>query len=267
MRRPPRPERRRQVDDDAAADRAGDPRRGRARAARVLAPGGVEAGAGAARRHAAARQPRRHAHRRAEPARLLAPLPDPAGGAERRDPAGARDGQARRPAWGACRRALRRDAAAAPDRPRARAPPAARAPRRADRRPRPAGAAGALGADRRAAQRGDDDPDVDALHRGGAAPGRHGDDHVPRQGGRGRSRRRSSSASTPAPRCSRSTARRRGWRRSKGWPARRVCGRGARARASRSSGSRTATGSGSTASGGAANLEDVFVLLTGEEIG
>ena len=122
VRRPARPERRRQVDDDAAADRAGDPRRGRARAARLLAAGGVETGAGTARRDAAARQPGRHAHRRAEPARLLAPLPDPPGGAARRDPAGARDGQAGRAAWSARRRALRRDAAAAPDRPRARAP-------------------------------------------------------------------------------------------------------------------------------------------------
>ena len=79
VRRPPGPERRRQVDDDAAADRAGDPGRGRAPAARILAPRGVEAGAGAARRHAAARQPRRHAYRRAEHARLLAPLPNPPG--------------------------------------------------------------------------------------------------------------------------------------------------------------------------------------------
>src|ERR1700740_1897278 len=47
-----------------------------------------------------------------------------------------------------------------------------------DRRPRPAGAPGALGARRRAAQRGHDDPDVDALHRGGAAARRHRDDHV-----------------------------------------------------------------------------------------
>ena len=36
------------------------------------------------------------------------------------------------------------------------------------------------------AQRGDDDPDVDALHRGGAAPGRHGADHVARHRRRGR---------------------------------------------------------------------------------
>ena len=42
--------------------------------------------------------------------------------AARRDRARARDGQARRPARHACRQALRRDAAAAPDRPRARAP-------------------------------------------------------------------------------------------------------------------------------------------------
>ena len=48
VRRPARPERRRQVDDDAAADRAGDRRRGRARGARLLAAGGVEEGARAA---------------------------------------------------------------------------------------------------------------------------------------------------------------------------------------------------------------------------
>ena len=96
VRRPARAERRRQVDDDAAADRAGDRRRGRARAARLHAPGRVEAGARAARRDAAARQPRRHADGRAEPARLRAPLPDRPRRAPRRDRARARDGEARR---------------------------------------------------------------------------------------------------------------------------------------------------------------------------
>ena len=52
-------------------------------------PGGVEAGARAARRHAAARQPRHDADRRAEPARLRAPLPD------RPRPSGARRSSAR----------------------------------------------------------------------------------------------------------------------------------------------------------------------------
>ena len=55
-------------------------------------PRRVEAGAGAARRDAAARQPRRHAHGRAEPARLRVPLPDRPGRAARRDPARARAG-------------------------------------------------------------------------------------------------------------------------------------------------------------------------------
>ena len=48
---------------------------------------------------------------------------------------------------------------------------------------------------------------------------------------------------------------------------RRACGRGAPARASRSSASRTATGSAIEGERRPANLEDVFVLLTGEEIG
>ena len=39
--------------------------------------------------------------------------------------------------------------------------------------------------------RGRVDPDEHALHRGGRAPLRHGHDHVPRQGGRGRARRAS----------------------------------------------------------------------------
>ena len=75
-------------------------------------------------------------------------------------------------------RALGRHAPAAADRPRAGAPAAAAAARRAHRRPGPAGAPGAVGADRAAAQRGHLDPDVHALHRGGRAAGRHRDDHV-----------------------------------------------------------------------------------------
>ena len=74
-----------------------------------------------------------------------------------------------------------RHAATPADRTGARPPAAPRAARRAHRRARPAGAPGALGADRRAAQRGHDDPHVDALHRGGAAPRRHRADHVARQ--------------------------------------------------------------------------------------
>ena len=77
LRRAARPERRRQVDDDAAADGAGDRRRGRDRGARVQAARGDSKPARArVRRRAAARQPRHHAHRRAEPARLRAPVPD-----------------------------------------------------------------------------------------------------------------------------------------------------------------------------------------------
>ena len=135
---------------------------------------------------APARQPRHDAHGRAEPARLRAPLPDRPRRAARGDRARARDGEARRPARLARRQALGRHAPAPADRARARPPTAARPPRRADGRPRPAGPPGALGADRRAALGGHDDPHVDALHRGGAAPRRHGDDHVARQGGRGR---------------------------------------------------------------------------------
>ena len=58
--------------------------------------------------------------------------------------------------------------------------------------------------------RGHDDPHVDALHRGGAAPRRHRADHVPRQGGRRRAAVRARRASTRAARCSRSTGRPRG---------------------------------------------------------
>src|SRR6266511_2131209 len=68
----------------------------------------------------------------------------------------------------------------------ARLSAAAGAARRADGRARSTGAAGALGADRRAPFRGDDDPDVDPLHRGGSAPRRYGADHVARQVGGGR---------------------------------------------------------------------------------
>src|SRR4051794_29262813 len=184
LRRPPRAERRGKVNDDAPPDGTGDRRRGRARGARVPAAAGVEAGEGAVRGRAAAGQPRRHPHRRAEPARVRAPVPDPARRPPRRGRARARAGEARRPARHARRQALRRDAASPADRARPRPRPAAGAPRRADRRARPAGAPGAVGADRRAAQRGDVDPDVDALHRGGTAPRRHRADHVARRGRR-----------------------------------------------------------------------------------
>ncbi len=58
--------------------------------------------------------------------------------------------------------------------------PRARAARRADGGPRPADPPGAVGADRPVAGRGDDDPHVDSLHRGGAAARRHRADHVAR---------------------------------------------------------------------------------------
>ena len=228
-------------------------------------PGGVEAGARAVRRRAAARQPRRDADRRAEPARLRAPLPDRARRAARGDRARARDGEPRRPPRLARRQALRRHAAAPADRPRARPPPAARAARRADRRPRPAGAPGALGAHRRAARRGDDDPHVDALHRGGAAPRRHRADHVARQGGRRRAARRA-----------RGRARRHEALEVYGPPARlaeveaEAGESGLRTRRTGTSvsilGVDGANGFAAEGERRPANLEDVFVLLTGEEI-
>src|SRR6186713_799 len=138
------------------------------------------------RRRSAARQPRHDADRSAEPARLRAPVPDRPGRPRRGDRAVAEDGEPRRPPRHARRQAFRRHAQAAADRAGARAPAAARADGRADGRARPAGAAGALGADRRAALRGDDDPHVDALHRGGAAPRGHRADHVARERGRRR---------------------------------------------------------------------------------
>ena len=184
MRRSARAQRRGQVDHDAAADRPGDRRRGRDPGARPLAARRLEGGARRDGRRAAARQPRHHADGRAEPARVRAPLPDPARRAAGGDRAGARDVAARRSPRHARGQALRRHAPAAADLARARAPAAARPARRADRRARPAGPPGAVGADRRAARRGRLDPDVHALHRGGPAARRHRDDH-----GRGQGRR------------------------------------------------------------------------------
>ena len=76
---------------------------------------------------------------------------------------------------------------------------------------------------------------------------------------------RSSSPSTRAARCSRSTGRRRGSPRSRRRRAPRAAARGAPARASRSSAS-TAERLAPEGERRPANLEDVFVLLTGEEI-
>ena len=81
-------------------------------------------------------------------------------------------------------------AAAALDRPGAGAPSADDAARRADRRPGPTGPPGAVGTDRRIAVRGRLDSYVDALHRGGRAPVRRRDDHVARPRGRYRPARR-----------------------------------------------------------------------------
>ena len=76
VRRPARPQRRGQVDDDAAAHRAGDRRRGRDRGPRpTRCPRESKEARARVRRRAAARQPRRDADRRAEPARLRPPLP------------------------------------------------------------------------------------------------------------------------------------------------------------------------------------------------
>ena len=181
VRRPARAERRRQVHDDEAPHRSVDRRRGRARGARISPAGRVEGCEGAVRRRAPARQPRHDAHRRAEPARLRAPVPDRPARAACSDRARARDGEPRRPARQPGRQALRRHAETAAHRPCARAPAATRAPRRAHRRAGPAGPSGAVGADRPPARRGGDHSHVDALHRGSAAPCRHGPDHVARK--------------------------------------------------------------------------------------
>ena len=175
----------------------------------------------------------------------------------------ARDRQPRRPARHARGQALRRHAPAAADRPRARAPAAARAARRADRRARPAGPPGAVGADRPAARGGHVDPDVDALHRGGRAARRHRADH----GARPRV------AAGPPPELVRRARRARGDRGlRRAGEARRGRGRGARRRprdaAHRHVASRCCGANGDAPEGERrpANLEDVFVLLTGEEI-
>ena len=70
-------------------------------------------------------------------------------------------------------RALGRDAAQAARRAGARPPAAAAAARRADRRPRSPGPPGAVVTDRLAALGRRDRADVDPLHRGGRAAGRH----------------------------------------------------------------------------------------------
>ena len=219
---------------------------------------------GPVRRHAAARQPRRDADGGAEPARLHAPLPDRTSRPRCRDRARARDGESRRPARQPRRQALRRNAAAAADRPCA-CPPAPPGPaRRAHGRARPPGPPGAVGAHRLAAGRRHHDSHVDALHRGGATSGRHGADHVPWPGGCGR-------ASGRARRRARRPGGGRGVRpaEARGGRARRPCRRVQTRRTGTSVsvlGVDAADGRAPEGERRAANLEDVFVLLTGEEI-
>ncbi len=268
VRRPARPQRRGQVDDDAAADGAVDRRRGRARAAGLQAAGRVEAGA---RATAASCRSSTTSTRRSRWSRTCSSSRTSTGS---RGATGRRRSSGRSP-WPSSsdRRDTRVDKLSGGMRRRlliargARAPAAARAARRADRRARPAGAPGAVGADRRAAQRRHDDPHVDALHRGGAAPRRHGADHVPRQGGRQPARRRRWCASTPA----------REALEVYGPPAHlaeveaEALGEGLRTRRTGTSvsilGVETSNGFDAEGERRPANLEDVFVLLTGEEIG
>ena len=147
-------------------------------------------------------------------------------------------------------------------------PPAAAPARRADRRTRPADPHRALVADRRPAQRGYDDPDVDPLHRGGRAAGR--------RGGRDDARQDRSTAAGPseliaeARRVARPP-------RSTGRPSDSPrCAQAAEAQALsvRPAGPAIAIVGSERATDGAvpedairraASLEDVFVLLTGEE--
>ena len=100
-----------------------------------------------------------------------------------------------------------------------------------------------------------------------AAPRRHRADHVPRQGSRRRPARRSSWPSTPAERRSRSTGRLPGWPRSR--PRRQPPGCATRRTGTSVSILGVDGGDGLALEGERrpANLEDVFVLLTGEEIG
>ena len=264
MRRPARPQRGGQVDDDAPADRAGDPGRGRDRDPR---PTGCRSESKVARASCGV-VPQldnldvtltveqnllvfAHLYRIERAHR------------QRRRRARADDREPDRPPRHEGRQALRRHAPAPADRPRPGPPAPAGAARRADRRPGPAGPPGAVGADRPAALGGHEHPDVDALHRGGRAPLRQRDDHVPRLGGRHR----------PAARPGRRARGRGGGR---GLRAAGQAGRG-RARRAQEDGHKTrrtgtsvsvlgANGNAPEGERRPTNLEDVFVLLTGEEI-
>ena len=91
-------------------------------------------------------------------------------------------------------------------------------------------------------------------------------DHVPRQGRRCRAAGRAGRRAR-GPRGARGLRPARAARGGRGArPARPACARGARARASRSSASTAANGVAPDGERRPANLEDVFVLLTGEEI-
>ena len=231
-------------------------------------PGESKQARAAVRRRAAARQPRHDADGRAEPARLRAPLPDrPAPTARRRSSARCdvanladrRDAQVDKLSGGMRRRLLiaralvHRPRLVLLDEPTVGLDPQVRQELWA--------LIDALRAE------GVVDPDVDALHRGGRAPRRHGDDHVARQG-----RRRRPAADLVAEHAGAEALE------VYGPPARLRRGRG---RAQRAAGLRDAAHRHDVAMLGVearrrralpdgerrpANLEDVFVLLTGEEI-
>ena len=128
--------------------------------------------------------------------------------------------------------------------------------------PRPAGAPGAVGADRPAALGGDVDPDVHPLHRGGRAAGRLRDDHVARPG-RGRGPPRDLIVEHAGAEAVEVYG-----------PPSRLAAVEAEAHAAGLATRRTGTsvallrlnGEAPEGERRPANLEDVFVLLTGEEI-
>ena len=115
--------------------------------------------------------------------------------------------------------------------------------------------------------RGQDDPDVDPLHRGGRAARRRGRGDGRRQGDRPRQARQAGRRARRRRTPPRSTGRRNGSPRCAPTPRRRPRGAGGRARRSRSSAPSAPTNGAipEDAVVRAATLEDVFVLLTGEE--
>ena len=146
-----------------------------------------------ARRRAAARHARQRAHRPREPDHLrplLRDLPRRVARAGRR---AARVRPALRARGRHGRAAVGRDEAPADDRALARERPRADAARRADHRPRPAGAARGLGAAVPAEAPGRDARAHDALHGRGRAVLRPARDHGPRAASPRRARRSTSS--------------------------------------------------------------------------